>query len=92
MDLSASDSQTDFNLIKYFSLIGKPDIHKNRYSDLFFCNCNLGYRKGNYSGNMTRRVLENDSQEMKELVDIPSTGEYYMLRSRYVCCSDTNID
>ena len=70
VDLSAKDSQTDFNLIKYFSLIGKPDIHKNRYSDLFFCNCNLGYRKGNYSGNMTRRVLENDSQEMKELVDI----------------------
>ena len=35
VDLSAKDSQTDFNLIKYFSLIGKPDIHKNRYSDLF---------------------------------------------------------
>lgn len=70
VDLSSNDSQTDKNLIEYFSLIGKPDIDKKRYSDLFFCNCNLGYRKGNYSGNMTRTALQNDSKEIKELVDI----------------------
>lgn len=68
--LEGKDSQTDNNLIQYFGLLGRPKIDEKRYSDLFFCNCNLGYRKGNYSGNMTRRVLENDSREMKELVDI----------------------
>lgn len=36
----------------------------------FFCNCNLGYSKGTYSGNMTRKILANDSLEIKKLIDI----------------------
>lgn len=64
------DSQTDTNLIQYFTWIGRPEIDKQRYSDLFFCNCNLGYRKDTYSGNMTRNILTNDSLEIKRLIDI----------------------
>lgn len=70
VDLTSRDSQTDANLIQYFSWIGKPEIDKHRYSDLFFCNCNLGYRKDTYSGNMTRKILANDSLEIKRLIDI----------------------
>ena len=70
VDLTSRDSQTDANIIQYFSWIGKPEIDKHRYSDLFFCNCNLGYRKDTYSGNMTRKILANDSLEIKRLIDI----------------------
>ena len=58
----------DANLIQYFSWIGKPEIDKRRYSDLFFCNCNLGYRKDTYSGNMTRKILANDLLEIKKML------------------------
>ena len=70
VNLSSRDSQTDTNLIQYFSWIGRPEIDKQRYSDLFFCNCNLGYCKDTYSGNMTRNILTNDSLEIKRLIDI----------------------
>ena len=70
VNLQARDSQTDFNLVRYFSLIGKPEIDTQRYTDLFFCNCNLGYRRNTYSGNMSRKVLASDAEEIKELVDI----------------------
>ncbi len=37
---------------------------------MFFCNCNLGYRRDKYSGNMTRKILANDAAEIKSLIDI----------------------
>ena len=57
VDLEARDSQTDKNIVGYFELLGKNEIDKKKYPDLFFCNCNLGYRRDKYSGNMTRKIL-----------------------------------
>ena len=54
VDLEARDSQTDKNIVGYFELLGKNEIDKKKYPDLFFCNCNLGYRRDKYSGNMTK--------------------------------------
>lgn len=64
------DSQTDKNIVRYFELLGKNEIDKKKYPDLFFCNCNLGYRRDKYSGNMTRKILANDAAEIKSLIDI----------------------
>ena len=47
VDLEARDSQTDKNIVRYFELLGKNEIDKKKYPDLFFCNCNLGYRRDN---------------------------------------------
>ena len=58
------------NLVRYFELLGKEKIDKKKYQDLFFCNCNLGYRRDKYSGNMTRKILANDAAEIKSLIDI----------------------
>lgn len=55
VDLEARDSQTDKNIVGYFELLGKEKIDEHKYPDLFFCNCNLGYRRDKYSGNMTRK-------------------------------------
>ena len=70
VDLEARDSQTDKNIVRYFELLGKNEIDKKKYPDLFFCNCNLGYRRDKYSGNMTRKILANDAAEIKSLIDI----------------------
>lgn len=70
VNLKARDSQTDKNLVRYFELLGKEKIDKKKYPDLFFCNCNLGYRRDKYSGNMTRKILANDAAEIKSLIDI----------------------
>ena len=70
MHLEARDSQTDKNIVRYFELLGKNEIDKKKYPDLFFCNCNLGYRRDKYSGNMTRKILANDAAEIKSLIDI----------------------
>lgn len=70
VNLKARDSQTDANLVRYFELLGKDKIDKHKYPDLFFCNCNLGYRTDKYSGNMTRKILANDAAEIKLLIDI----------------------
>lgn len=70
VDLEARDSQTDKNIVRYFELLGKNEIDKKKYPDLFFCNCNLGYRREKYSGNMTRKILANDAAEIKSLIDI----------------------
>ena len=70
VDLEARDSQTDKNIVGYFELLGKNEIDKKKYPDLFFCNCNLGYRRDKYSGNMTRKILANDAAEIKSLIDI----------------------
>ena len=67
VDLEARDSQTDKNIVGYFELLGKNEIDKKKYPDLFFCNCNLGYRRDKYSGNMTRKILANDAAEIKSL-------------------------
>lgn len=58
------------NIVRYFELLGKNEIDKKKYPDLFFCNCNLGYRREKYSGNMTRKILANDAAEIKSLIDI----------------------
>ena len=70
VDLEARDSQTDKNIVGYFELLGKNEIDKKKYPDLFFCNCNLGYRRDKYSGNMTRKILPHDAAEIKSLIDI----------------------
>ncbi len=70
VDLEARDSQTDKNIVRYFELLGKEKIDEHKYPDLFFCNCNLGYRRDKYSGNMTRKILANDAAEIKSLIDI----------------------
>lgn len=70
VDLEARDSQTDKNIVGYFELLGKNEIDKKKYPDLFFCNCNLGYHRDKYSGNMTRKILANDVAEIKSLIDI----------------------
>ena len=70
VDLEARDLQTDKNIVGYFELLGKNEIDKKKYPDLFFCNCNLGYRRDKYSGNMTRKILANDAAEIKSLIDI----------------------
>ncbi len=70
VDLEARDSQTDKNIVRYFELLGKEKIDEHKYPDLFFCNCNLGYRRDKYSGNMTRKILANDVAEIKSLIDI----------------------
>jgi hypothetical protein len=74
VDLEARDSQTDKNIVGYFELLGKNEIDKKKYPDLFFCNCNLGYRRDKYSGNMTRKILANDAAEIKLLIDINLSG------------------
>ena len=61
VNLEARDSQTDKNIVRYFELLGKEKIDEHKYTDLFFCNCNLGYRREKYSGNMTRKILANDA-------------------------------
>lgn len=38
VDLEARDSQTDKNIVGYFELLGKNEIDKKKYPDLFFCN------------------------------------------------------
>ena len=59
----------DKNIVGYFELLGKNEIDKKKYPDLFFCNCNLGYRRDKYSGNMTRKILANDAAENK-IIDL----------------------
>ncbi|MEE3471740.1 MAG: hypothetical protein VZR24_13835 [Butyrivibrio hungatei] len=68
--LDSKISQTDRNLIKFFSEIGHPDIDVIRYPDLFFCNFSLGYRTGTDTGGMTEDLLEADLEYIKELIDI----------------------
>ncbi len=38
VDLEARDSQTDKNIVRYFELLGKNEIDKKKYPDLFSCN------------------------------------------------------
>ena len=68
--MDARDSKTDKALIPLFEILGRPDIDKVAYDDLFFCICCLGYRKGNYSGNMTQDLMMSDEEYIRELVDI----------------------
>lgn len=70
VDLTVRDAQTDRALIELFGVIGYPEIDKKRYSDLFFCNFCLGYRKENYTEPFSKRDFKDDKEYVKELIDI----------------------
>ena len=91
VDLKARDSQTDKNIIRYFELLGKNKIDKKKYPDLFFCNCNLGYRRDKYSGNMTRKILANDAAEIKSLIDIIEPENINTANPNPICASGTDL-
>ena len=61
---------TDKNLVELFASIGYPNIDKKRYSDLFFTNISLGYRKINTSAHITKAEISTDKEIFKELVEI----------------------
>lgn len=61
---------TEQNLYKLFSCLGKEyDITKHN-PRLFFTNYYLGYRSGSQTGNMTKKILEEDKPAFDKLVDI----------------------
>ena len=91
VDLEARDSQTDKNIVRYFELLGKNKIDKKKYPDLFFCNCNLGYRRDKYSGNMTRKILANDAAEIKSLIDIIEPENINTANPNPICASGTDL-
>ena len=91
VDLEARDSQTDKNIVGYFELLGKNEIDKKKYPDLFFCNCNLGYRRDKYSGNMTRKILANDAAEIKSLIDIIEPENINTANPNPICASGTDL-
>ena len=91
VDLEARDSQTDKNIVRYFELLGKNEIDKKKYPDLFFCNCNLGYRRDKYSGNMTRKILANDAAEIKSLIDIIEPENINTANPNPICASGTDL-
>lgn len=70
VNLDSRDAKTDKSLVELFEVIGYPSINENRYSDLFFCNFCLGYRKHNYTGSFSKRDFIADRQYIKELIDI----------------------
>ena len=54
---------TDRNLVRLFEVLGYKDIiSSRRCPDLFFTNFCLGYRGGNESGNMGKRLMMMDKE------------------------------
>lgn len=70
VNLNSRDAKTDKSLVELFAAIGYPNIDKKRYSELFFCNFCLGYRKHNYTGSFSKTDFRADKEYIKELVDI----------------------
>ena len=71
-------SPTDKHLIELFNSIGYANIDKKRYSDLFFTNICLGYRKINTSAHIDKSEVAIDEKLFKELCDI--------LEPSYIIC------
>lgn len=68
--MDSRDSYTDRELTRFFRFLGYDDIEHRKFDDLFFTNCCLGYRTGNYSGNMTVKQLSDDTNMLKALIDL----------------------
>lgn len=70
-DLNMQNAQTDKKLVELFDKVLKyKEIDKIPYSDLFFSNYCLGYRKEKYSGSIKDSTVNKDSKYMKMLIDI----------------------
>ncbi len=63
LEQDLSGAPTDKNLVRLFDILGYKDITSSkRYADLFFTNFCLGYRAGNESGNMGKRLMMMDKE------------------------------
>lgn len=64
-----SGFQTDINVIALFRQLGY-EIVRERYSELFFTNFCLGYRRGKNSGNMTETLMSKDRESFQKLCEL----------------------